>query len=69
MVQAYTIEKDSVLCTRFTDAHDANTGMSNTWHATTLKVARDLLPYFINMLHCNFKYRYVVHSTSGNTLS
>ena len=42
-------------------------GVSNTWHAcqmwhaTTLKVARALWPYFMKMLQCNFKYRFVLY--------
>ena len=34
------------------------------WHAITLKVARELMPYFLNMLQCNFKYRYIVYCCS-----
>ena len=50
--------------------HLSKAGVSNTWHAcqmwhaTTLKVARELLPYFINMLQCNFKYRFIFYCCS-----
>ena len=45
-------------------------GVSNTWHAcqiwhaTTLKVACELLPYFVNMLQYNFKYPSIVYCCS-----
>ena len=44
--------------TKMIKQHMYRAGVSNTWHATALKVARELSPYFINMLQCNFKYRY-----------
>ena len=34
----------------------SRTGVSNAWYATTLKVARELLPYFINNQHDKMQF-------------